>query len=378
MVTYNYAPVAEGGAARQAQSLAESLAARGRRVGVVTARFSGSPAFERLRGVEVHRIWAIPRPGRFTATFIPSLARFLIMHGRSYDIWHAHQAFYNAAVAIRIALLLNRRSVVKDASSGLYGDIARLNRIWFGNWVRKSLRRANAIVSLNAEMTNELLAAGISRNRIRRIPNGVDCSRFSPPLPSVRDETRAAMGLPSEEVVVLYAGRLAIDTGTPILLNAWQLVEERAIGRPWTLIVAGEELSGDGYRARGERDLKRARFVGQVLDVRTMLRAADVVVRPSLNEGMSNVVLEAMASGLPVVGTRTGGLQEQIADGVTGVLTPPGDPESLASALIGLLEDPQERERLGSAGRDRAEKTYSLSSVVASYEQLYEDLLTDG
>src|SRR5206468_12937322 len=90
MITYQYAPAADGGVARQAQLLAEMLAARGRRVGVVTARFPGSTAFERLAGVEVHRVWSIPKPGTFSATFLPSLARFLLLQGRSYEIWHAH------------------------------------------------------------------------------------------------------------------------------------------------------------------------------------------------------------------------------------------------------------------------------------------------
>src|SRR6266446_2333353 len=87
MVTYNYAPAANGGAARQAQGLSERLAQRGREVGVVTARFPGSLPFERVGNVEVNRVWAIPNPGTFSATFLPSLARFLLLNGRRYDIW---------------------------------------------------------------------------------------------------------------------------------------------------------------------------------------------------------------------------------------------------------------------------------------------------
>src|SRR5207248_2325567 len=132
-------------------------------------------------------------------------------------------------------------------------------------------------------------------------------------------------------------------------------------GQPWTLILAGEELGAGVYRALGERELRRARFVGKVADVRPLLRGADLLVRPSINEGMSNVVLEAMATGLAVIGTRTGGLQEQVQDGVTGVLVPPGDAGALAAAMLELGRDEGRRARLGAAGRSRALSMYSIA-----------------
>jgi glycosyltransferase involved in cell wall biosynthesis len=379
MVTYQYAPAADGGAARQAQLLAERLAARGRRVGVVTARFPGTRGFERLAGVEVHRVWAIPEPRRFSATFLPSLARFLLVRGRGYRIWHAHQAFYNAGVALMLARVWGRgiRCVVKDAASGPYGDLARLRRVRLGAWVQNELQRADAVVSLNSEMTDELLAAGIASARIRHIPNGVDCDQFLPPSLEQRYEARFKLGIPPNGVLVLYAGRLAEDTGVAFILDAWRTIEQRFPNEPWTLVLAGDELGPSVHRARGERELRTAQFVGKVSDVRPLLRAADLLVRPSLTEGMSNVVLEAMATGLPVVGTRTGGLKEQIEDGVTGLLVPPGDSATLAEVIVALACDEKRRVTMGSAGRVRVENKYSVDSVVDAYEQLYDELGDD-
>jgi glycosyltransferase involved in cell wall biosynthesis len=375
MVTYQYAPAADGGAARQAQTLSEALVQRGRRVGVVTARFPGTASFERVAGVEVHRVWAIPRPGRFTASFIPSLSRFLLLHGRRYDIWHAHQAFYNAGVALGLARLVRRRCIVKDAASGPYGDISRLRRIWLGDWLRRRLVRADAIISLNDEMTAELLAAGVAAPRIRRIPNGVDCRRYCPPSPQQRSDARQELGIDQDCRVVLYAGRLAEDTGTRFILDAWRLLEQKFPASPWTLLVAGDELGpANTYRARSERELHTARFLGKVLNVQPLLWSADVLVRPSLTEGMSNVVLEAMASGLPVVGTRTGGLAEQVEDGVTGLLVPPADARALAGAIVEALADEGRRAQMGRAGRMRAERKYDLGLVVDAYEELYDTL----
>jgi len=249
-----------------------------------------------------------------------------------------------------------------------------LRRIWFGGWVRKQLCEADAVISLNAEMTEELLMAGIASDRIRHIPNGVDCKQFLPPSQGQRQQARSTLSIGPDDIVVLYAGRLAVDTGTAFLLDAWRRLEAQFPGELWTLIIAGDELGADVYRSRGQRELRRARFVGKVADVRPLLRATDLVVRPSLNEGMSNLVLEAMASGLPVVGTRTGGLNEQVEDGVTGLLVTPADAEALAEAMLTLMRDQGRRLSMGSAARVRAEERYSIDAIVDAYETLYAGL----
>jgi glycosyltransferase involved in cell wall biosynthesis len=241
--------------------------------------------------------------------------------------------------------------------------------------VRKALLRADAVISLNSEMTAELLTAGIEALRIRQIPNGVDCEEFSPPSPERRREARAELGIPPEGVLAVFAGRLAEDKGTGFLIDAWRRVERRSAGQSWTLVVAGEELGVGEYRGRGERELKSARFIGKVLDVRRLLHAADLLVHPSLAEGLSNIVLEAMAVGLPVIGTRTGGLEEQIDDGVTGMLVAPRDGDALGEALVALLQDGERRTRMGSAGRVRVANRYNLISVLAAYEELYAELI---
>jgi len=240
--------------------------------------------------------------------------------------------------------------------------------------VRKSLLRADAVISLNSEMTQELLNAGIPAARIRRIPNGVDCERFSPPSLDRRREARSKLGLPPDGLLAVFAGRLAEDKGTGFLIDAWRSVERRCPGQPLTLLIAGEELHVGKFRGRGERELKTARFLGNVADVRPLLHAADLLVHPSLAEGVSNIVLEAMAVGLPVIGTRTPGLEEQIEDGVTGLLVPPRNADALADAIIGLMQDGGRRATMGSGGRMRVANKYNLISVLTAYEELYDGL----
>jgi len=374
MISYQYAPMLDGGAERQAQRLAEGLAARGRRVGVVTARYPGLPRQEVLNGVRVHRVWALPKRHRLTITFIPSIARFLCTEGLAYEIWHAHQAYYNAWVSILLGRVFNKRCLVKAAASGPYGDVARLRRARLGRWVLRALPDADAFVSLNNELTQELLSAGIESKRVRVIPNGVDSSWFAPPTPTERAAARDSIGVPQTAPVAAYVGRLAQEKGVDVLLDAWQAIGDTPDSAGSTLILAGDGPNAGAYRARADAQLRNVRFLGKVSDVREVLRAADALVLPSLSEGLSNAVLEAMATGLPVVATRIGGLTDQVEDRVTGLLVEPADSRALGEAIGALLSNHQWRVRMGHAGRQVAVQRFGVEAMVDAYEQLYEGL----
>ena len=123
----------------------------------------------------------------------------------------------------------------------------------------------------------------------------------------------------------------------------------------------------------GVRDL--AWFAGERNDMPTVLRGLDCFVLPSLAEGISNTILEAMASGLPVIATRVGGNEELVADGGTGTLVPAADSDALAERMVAYFQDRTLPRRHGSAGRDRVQQQFSLDRMVADYDRLYERLL---
>ncbi|HQY89676.1 MAG TPA: glycosyltransferase, partial [Tepidisphaeraceae bacterium] len=118
-------------------------------------------------------------------------------------------------------------------------------------------------------------------------------------------------------------------------------------------------------------------FLGEVRDVPALLHRASLFVLPSLTEGVPLTVLEAMACGLPVVATRVGGTPEALADGITGLLVPPGDPRQLADALLRIHNDASMAQRMGLAGRARVETLFDVRTMVASYESLYEEVLAE-
>jgi glycosyltransferase involved in cell wall biosynthesis len=141
-------------------------------------------------------------------------------------------------------------------------------------------------------------------------------------------------------------------------------------------------IAGDGpLRAEVEDEVRacglgaRIWLAGEREDVPEVLRSLDFFVLPSISEGISNTVLEAMASALPVVATAVGGNSELVVDGETGVLVPPADPAALATALSTCAADAALRQRLGQAGRRRVEQGFSLDGMVERYTDLYQHLL---
>jgi glycosyltransferase involved in cell wall biosynthesis len=202
---------------------------------------------------------------------------------------------------------------------------------------------------------------------IRVVPNGIDLEAFTPE----RDE-RAATEWPSAGLRLLSVGRLHPQKGHRVLLDA--MAAARPAGARLSLLVAGEGAERAALEAHAEalglRD--QVRFAGR-REVRPLLAAADVFVFPSLYEAVGIALLEAMASALPVVASRTGGIPEVVEDGVSGMLVTPGDALGLARALAALERDPERRRGLGKAARARAE-AFDVRRTVRSLEAIYEEV----
>ncbi|MEJ2576519.1 MAG: glycosyltransferase [Gammaproteobacteria bacterium] len=218
---------------------------------------------------------------------------------------------------------------------------------------------------------------GIPPARITRIYNGVDTERFAPGggRPDVLPPGFAAPG----DLVIGTVGRMH---GVKDQLNLAQAFTRLvgAVGRAadrLRLVMIGDgplrEACAAQLGAAGLAD--RCWLPGDRGDVPALMRVMSVFVLPSQAEGISNTVLEAMASGLPVVATAVGGNPELVIDGETGRLVPPGDPAALATALRGYLDDPNLGVRHGAAGRARARERFSLEGMLRRYGELYANAL---
>ena len=233
-------------------------------------------------------------------------------------------------------------------------------------------------IALSAQLERYLVdAIGIPAARVSRICNGVDSVRFHPE--SVPESLPDAPFPLSPRVVIGTVGRLQAVKD--------QLTLVRAFARCVAQGLPGSEhlyllIAGDGpLRAEIEAELRacgsghRVWLAGERADVPEVLRSLDFFVLPSISEGISNTVLEAMASALPVVATAVGGNAELVLDGETGLLVPPADPDALACALSTCAADPGLRRRQGRAGRLRVEQAFSLGGMVERYTDLYLRLL---
>jgi glycosyltransferase involved in cell wall biosynthesis len=201
-------------------------------------------------------------------------------------------------------------------------------------------------------------------------------------LESIRGEAppyrtaRAWLKVEPETHLIVGLGRLEPIKGFQSLVKALPLVLSAIPSARLLLVGEGSlrmALEADA-RALGVAD--RLEIAGVRPDAATFLAAADLVVVPSLNEGMGRVLVEAMALGRPVVATRAGGIPAVVGDGQTGSLVPPNDPPVLARAVSELLKDPGLRQRMGEAGRRRAEQ-FSLAVMEARLLELYRGLCAE-
>jgi glycosyltransferase involved in cell wall biosynthesis len=172
----------------------------------------------------------------------------------------------------------------------------------------------------------------------------------------------------------MFTGRLHPQKNLDVLLEAWPKVT-RATGANLILVGQGPERAQLEQRAEELGVLANVHFAGHVVDPADVLRAADVFVLPSVAEGMSNSLLEAMATGLPCVASDIGGNQDLLGPGGTGVLVGEGSPDGWAEALIGLLQDATRLKRLGGLARERVDEEFALTRVVDRYVALYRALL---
>lgn len=210
---------------------------------------------------------------------------------------------------------------------------------------------------------------GLDPARLIVIPNGIDSKLFD----GVAGLARAEIDVPEDAHLALFVGRLDPQKGLTALLGAAQQVIDR---RPnWHLALAGDGPSRDWVLAQTKKFEKRVHWLGRRDDVPALLKSADVLVLPSLWEGMPNVVLEAMAASRPVIGTMVEGIEDLVVPGKTGWLVPPGDEAALTQAFLEAADSPERCLRYGAAGRDRIEREFSLERTVAAYESLWARVL---
>jgi sugar transferase (PEP-CTERM/EpsH1 system associated) len=257
--------------------------------------------------------------------------------------------------------------------SVIHGEHGTLQMKTYQRWLqRRAWTSADRVLSVSSRLAERMATTmQVPTERITTIRNGVDLSRFGS---SDRGAARSGLGLSNDTLVIGTVGRLVPVKDHATLLEAISLLTKRGVDV--TLLVSGDGPLHATLQAR-VRDLgieHSVRFLGHRQDVEVVLAALDVFVLSSVSEGLSNTILEAMASGLPVVATRVGGAEELVVDGETGLLVEPGLPRKMAEALQLLLTNESKRRTMGAAARGRVETEFALTTMIDRYEALYMDL----
>jgi glycosyltransferase involved in cell wall biosynthesis len=352
-----------GGTEKQVVLLAQGLHARGIETSVYLL-FEGGPWEDALRaaGIPVVHL-GFPSRRRWLRTLPGHVAAFarLVRHLRRErpDVLHAflYHSYVTAAPAARLA-----RIKVMVAGRRSLGDFKRGRRVLLA--VERVATRFTDLLVANAESVAEdtIRGEGVRPDKITTVYNGLPESAFEPVAPAA---------IATDSPVILCVANLKIYKGHRFLLDAVARLRERDL--PCTLVLVGE---GPERRALEEQAVRLGidvRFLGIRTDVEALLARADVAVLPSLHEGMSNAVMEAMAAGLPVVATEVGGTGELLRG--RGVLVPPSDAEALADGLGRVLADPALAARLGAGARAWSREHLHADAMVDEHVALYQDLL---
>lgn len=225
-----------------------------------------------------------------------------------------------------------------------------------------------AIGAVSEQLKRDLIHhIGIPGERIAILHNGVDLDRFSS-LES-KETLRRDLGFSTNDLVVGSVGRLVAVKNYPLLLRA---VASLGDERVRLLLVGDGPERGSLEELANSLGLgRRVTFLGHRNDIPSLLSTMDVFVLPSFSEGMSNTLLEAMASGIATIASDVGGNSEIIRNGQDGFLFPNDDQEALRLLLVRMLEDSVARGRVAAAGRDRVAREFSMNAMVARYQAMY-------
>jgi len=378
LVTERFWPLM-GRAAKATANLAVALASRRMDVTVLTARWHPRwPSEIVYRGVPVVRLANPPAHGRNGIRSMRPLGRWLRKNQGRYDIVYVSALKHDACAALG-AVRRGVPVVLRAERAGRFGDCLWQLDARCGRRIKRQCMKADALIGPSRQIERELIAAGYARGRVHYLPNGVPI----PPAPGAARKTagRAALAevnpslrMPDDAPLAVYTGRLDKAKGLGDLVAAWKgLLAARPDARLW--------LAGEGpYRQDLESQIVESGLLGRVFlvgvfdSVDELLAAADLFVLPSREEGPSLALLEAMASGLPIVATDIPGNRELVTDGRHALLVPGQDIVSLRAAIRHLLDEPELAARLGTAAREHAASQFSLAHMADAHLELFESL----
>ena len=365
MIIHNFRPGQVGGAELQAERLAAQLVKMGHEMQVLTQRtVPEALEEENMSGVQVHR--TNYQLAYWISHGMEQTFRYLVKKRSSFDILHAHMAFGHAVVAVVIARCFRKKSIIKIACAGEFGDLAVFSKFAGFEKALSILQQAHAIVAVSSEVERELIEYGFAPEQIVRIPNGVDTTFFQRSLP-----------FPKQEITkFILIGRRHPQKGIDTALHAAKILHDKGLDNQFEIDMYGADYTEYDYlkMAKELGITNIVKFLPNQKDIISVYQSAHCFLLPSRGEGLSNALLEAMSMGLPVIATSVSGTIDVVEDREDGILVPPDEPEKLANAMIEIIKGPDFAQSLGKNARQKVESAFSLKNIARQYADLYQCL----
>lgn len=371
MVSANFHPYI-GGAEKQALELSRTLRAMGLDIVVLTRRVGGLDREETLDGILIRRLPAWGRGFVDSLVFMASCFLWLATHPGRYAAIHTHLAGSPALAAALAGRLLGKRVVIKLGGGKGIGELAASSGSILGRLKLRALRLLSPrFVAVNRELVAELAEHGLGSAQVVVVPNGVDTRKYRPPAPEEKTAARQKLN-PPPGLFFLYVGRLAPEKRLDLFLEEFGRALKEAPADAYAVLVGKGELEPMLREVAMASGLQgRVRIVPPTPEIQQLYRAADVFVLPSISEGLSNALLEAMACGLAVLASRVGGTPDAVADGAAGYLFDPQDVATLRARIVQFLKNPGLAERMGKRAREDVLARFDLVPVAQRYRELY-------
>lgn len=368
---------APGGMERQAWRLARELAKKGIKITIITSIFVTKFILKDIpwkREVKDEvRVYRVPlKQWKYFTSIIFYLISLLLMFSlrKKFGVIYGVQLYSYGAIASLAGKLLHKPVAVKIACGGYCGDISMFSKLPLGWLAKRFAKWADAYVSLSKQIESELKDAGFDRGEIVYIPNGVDTSVFHP-AESIEEkkQLRCSLLLPDKKIVA-FVGRLDPQKRADLLIEVFKEVH-RLFNSTYLVII------GDGQERKKLEEMADENILikGVVSNVAEYLRASDLLVLPSLAEGMSNVILEAMATGLAVITTNVSSNPDIIDNGINGILLDTDDKSGFKENIMRILTDESFADKIGQRAHKKVVEKFSIEIITESYAELFESLI---
>ncbi len=367
MVVANYPYPIVGGLEKQAHELSKLLINKNIKITILSGKFAPSQnRYELIDNVPVHRLtWPESRIIRYS--ILPfRLLYFFLKNKNDFDIVHLHTLSWLSIYALLVAKVLNKYTVLKLANVGEFG-LTGLSNSFLGALKLRIVKMSDTLVSMSHISKQEAIDIGYPVGRVFMTPNGI----------SLNSDLTKIYSHKSDICTVVFVGRLDYQKNLESFLYVWNKIKLN-IAQDTVL-----EIWGDGKLRKKLEALSETLnlydsiiFRGSVTSVQSKLKKVDIFVLPSLAEGNSNAILEAMAVGLPVISTNVGGTLMQVGCEGAKYISEPNDDLELYLNLKNMIEDGELRIRIGKAMYSRVDKYFKMDTIADGYISMYSYLVS--